>query len=353
LTLLVALTLAGCGDGEIAVPEPDLAEMEPQVAELLDSARRAVVARRGSAEAWGELGTAYDAHGLFEEAERCYREAHRLDPERLDWIYLLAIVREMSGAEVDEVVELFARAAELRPDYPPIAVRLAAALAIRGENQRAHEAYERAVRLAPDAAVAHRGLGQVLLALGEIDGAIAELTRAVELEPRDLSVHSALAQAYMRQGSSEQAQAILERASGLQPIDAVEDRLYGERVFMRGIGSSRAFTRAQAAMRIGRWDQAVRDLELVLRARPDFPSAHYWKGVAHRQMGQTGPALAHLSRAVELEPSLVAARLELGALLLAAGRHAEAVEQYERAAALRPLDPDSQRALDRAREAQR
>jgi tetratricopeptide (TPR) repeat protein len=179
-------------------------------------------------------------------------------------------------------------------------------------------------------------LGQVLLALGEIDGAIAELTRAVELEPRDLPAHSALAQAYMRQGSSEQAQAILERASGLQPIDAVEDRLYGERVFMRGIGSSRAFTRAQAAMRIGRWDQAVRDLELVLRARPDFPSAHYWKGVA-----------------VELEPSLVAARLELGALLLAAGRHAEAVEQYERAAALRPLDPDSQRALDRAREAQR
>ena len=99
-------------------------------------------------------------------------------------------------------------------------------------------------------------------------------------------------------------------------------------------------------------EQATHIME-VLRARPDFPSAHYWKGVAHRQMGQTGPALAHLSRAVELEPSLVAARLELGALLLAAGRHAEAVEQYERAAALRPLDPDSQRALDRAREAQR
>jgi tetratricopeptide (TPR) repeat protein len=154
----------------------------------------------------------------------------------------------------------------------------------------------------------------------------------------------------MRQGRIELAQATAARAGELQPIDAFEDRLYGERVFMRGIGSSRAFSRAQAAMRIGRWDQAVRDLELVLRARPDDPSAHYWKGVAHRQMDQVASGLKHLSRAVELQPGMAAARLQLAALLLGEGRHAEAAEQYERAAALRPLDAEAQRGLELARE---
>jgi tetratricopeptide (TPR) repeat protein len=346
---LMLLSCAGPGTRGVVPPDPDLNAMEPQVAELLSRARQEVL-ENDSSSTWGFLGSVYDAHGLLADAEDCYRRASELDPKAFDWIYLLAVVREVRGAETDEVVALFGHAADLKPDYPPIHVRLGAALALRGEHERARKAFERAVSLAPRSAVAHRGLGQVLLALGAADRAAEHLSRAVELQPADLSAHVGLTQAYTRLGSDERARETDERSKGLQPINTLDDRIYGERVFMRSVSSSRAFSRAQAALRIGAWPQAVQDLALVLRARPDDASAHYWKGTAHQRLEQRQSALEHLSRAVEFEPGMVPARLQLGGLLLAEGRHAEAVEHYERAAELRPSDADAHHGLGLAYE---
>jgi Flp pilus assembly protein TadD len=340
--LLLALGSAGCDAtpmGGQGLPDPDLSDMEPQVADVLRH-KRQIVVERGSVESWGDLGAAYDAHGLLEQAESCYRRAHELDPRGFEWAYLLAVVREVRGAETQEVVELFDRAARLRPDYGPVFVRLGAALALRGEHSDAREAFENAIALAPRNAVAHRGLGQTMLALGNAGTAAEHLERAVELEPRDLSARSSLAQAYMRSGRAELAAELVRQAQQLQPINSFDDAVYAERVFLRSVGSSRAYARAQAALRTGRFDQAVRDLTIVVEARPDDASAHYWKGMAHRRLGQGDPASTHLSRAVALEPTLVQARLELGALELSRARHAQAVEQLEAAGALQPLDAD-------------
>ena len=148
--LLVSLGCGGQPGSEAPVPpDPDLAGMEPQVADLLRGARQSVVADQSSAEAWGVLGAAYDAHGLMIVAELCYRRAHELAPEDFKWAYLLAVVREIQGADHAEVVELFGRAARIRPDYAPIYVRLGDALSLRGEHEAARDAFHRALRLEP------------------------------------------------------------------------------------------------------------------------------------------------------------------------------------------------------------
>jgi tetratricopeptide (TPR) repeat protein len=348
--IAVAVSLLRCADpAALPVPDPDLAGMEPRVAALLRDARQAVV-QRGSAEAWGALATAYDAHGLLEQAETCYRQAGALDPSAFEWVYLYAVAREVRGAEVDEVRELFQAAAAARPDYAPIFVRLGAALALRGEHAQAREAFARALALAPDSAVAHRGLGQVLLALGDPHAAIGPLERAAEIEPRDLAAHATLAQAYARLGQHSRARETVERARGLVAINTFDDPIYAARVFMRSVGSTRAFSRAQAALQLGRLEQALADLEIVVEVRPEDASAHYWKGMVHRRLGQAAPAIEHLGHATRLAPTLVQARLELGALLVELGRHTEAVEQLERAAALRPLDADGHYGLGLAYE---
>ena len=83
--LLLVASLAGAGvalrcstggdrPGEgSAVPNPDLSGMEPQVARLLQQARDRVRSGGDSADAWGELGSLYDAHMLTDLAEICYR----------------------------------------------------------------------------------------------------------------------------------------------------------------------------------------------------------------------------------------------------------------------------------------
>jgi tetratricopeptide (TPR) repeat protein len=327
--------LLGCATTP-EVPDPDLSGMEPRVVSALQAGREAVLTHPGSAEAWGDLGALYDAHLFSDLAVVCYRRAQEIAPAEFEWIYLLAIVREIQGADVEELNDLFGRAVALDPDYAPLRVRYGDALWRRGRYEEAQAELQRAVALAPQMAMAHRRLGQVLLSLGDTEQAAKQLARAVTLEPEDLAAYSGLAGALMRLGQTERARAIQERAAGLEPVSNLEDSVYARRVFMRNVSSSGAFSRAIAAVRGGDYGQAVRDLEIVLQVRPDDASVHYWMGLAHARQGQGPAAYEHLARAVELDPAMVQARIELGHVLNAAGRHDEAAEQLERAATFGP-----------------
>lgn len=342
LSALAAIGL-GCTSGERSaeLPQPDLAGMEPQVVRLLNDARLRAE-REPLAETIGDLGALYDAHGLLAEAEACYREASALEADSFEWRYLLAIVREIRGADLDEVRELFDRAAQRNDQYAPLYVRLGAALSLRGEHASAVEALRRAIALDASQSVAHRALGQALLALDRPQEALAPLERAIELAPQDLAAQVSLAQTLARLGQSQRAEATIEASRELQPMHALDDPIYGRRVFMRSVSSSRAFSRAQAAIRAGRMQEALDDLEQVLIARPDDASVHYWTGLAHARTGQPELAVERLSRAVSLEPTLRVARLTLAAQLLALQRHAAAAVQIEAAAALEPLDAEGQ-----------
>ena len=347
--LLLAIVACDRGpEGPASVPDPDLNGMEPQVIELLERTRRALVADTGSATAWGEMGTAFDAHGLKTAAESCYREALSIAPEAFVWSYLLAIVREIQGAEAAEVVERFEQAQALRPDYAPIHVRLGDALSLRGEHEAAEARFRRAIELQPQSAVAHRGLGQILLALGRPQEATEPLARAGELEPRDLAAYTGLAQAWMRLGQPDRAAQVIERSRGLEPVSVFDDPVYARQVFSRGISSSRLFNRALAHIRDGRYAEAIEGLERVLAARPDDASAHYWIGTAHQRLGQDEPAIEYLERAVEIERTLALAWFQLAEIFAGQGRIEEAEYCLERAESLRPLDAGQQRAIAEA-----
>jgi len=346
LALGVCLTFAAHCGGEsgtpppaaLDLPEPDLSEMEPQVAERLAAAREALLAQRQSAELWGELGGLYDAHGLLDLAETCYRRAIELDPAEFRWNYLLAVVREISGAEIDEVKALFERAAELRPDYAQIDLRLGDAFSRRGELEIAREHFERAVTATPGVAVAQRGLGQTLLSLGEAEAAIGPLTQATILEPRDRAAYSSLAQAYMRIGESQKAEQFVATAANLEPVNAIEDPVWGEAVYDRSLSSSRVFRRARAKLRDGDNQGAAEDFELVLRALPVEASAHFWLATAYRNLGDRERSLEHFVRASELKPRMVKAHVAAGELQYAAERYDESARHFRAAVAVTPSD---------------
>ena len=255
--------------------------------------------------------------------------------------YLLATAREIQGAEIDEVVSLFGRAERIRPDYAPIQIRLGDALSLRGDHAGAERAFRRAVDLDAQSAVALRGLGQALLALGGAEAAVTTLERAIALEPRDLAARAALAQALMRVGRIDEARRLTERSRALKPVSVVNDPVWAEQVFGRSVSSSRAFARALARIRDGQLDEAVADLTLVLAARPHDASAHYWIGTAHADAGRPDPAVEHLSRAVDLEPTLVRARVRLAGLLDAQGKRRAAAQHYREALRLAPEDAEA------------
>ena len=95
------------------VPDPDLSGMPAPVATALGDARKRVVEGIDSAEAWGQFGMWLDAHHLYDHAESAYRVANELAPDHFPWAYLLAVLKDFQGADVEDIVTSF-EAAMLR-----------------------------------------------------------------------------------------------------------------------------------------------------------------------------------------------------------------------------------------------
>jgi tetratricopeptide (TPR) repeat protein len=64
----------------------------------------------------------------------------------------------------------------------------------------------------------------------------------------------------------------------------------------------------------------------------------YHNGLAHLQLGNSQPAAAFFQQALALNPQLAGAHYNLGTILQASDRHAEAIAHYEKAIALKPDD---------------
>jgi tetratricopeptide (TPR) repeat protein len=334
LGLSAALLSSACSSGE-GPPDFDAEGMEPQVVELLSSARADVQAEPANAEKWGRLGAAFDVHGLFDEAERCYRKARELDPDAFRWAYFLAIVRDVQGADPDELVALFRTAVELRPDYAQAQFRLGYALGLRGATDEAEAAYREAIRLDPNLAMAQRDLAQLLLARGEVRPAVEVLLAAAEIAPWDGAIFSTLAQGFERAGNPELAAKAAARASRLEPATEIRDP---ELAYVAELGCSSMHwvTRARRQIDAEDFDGALESLEQLRRILPDDAQTFYLSGAIQWRMAQRQEALASLARAVELDPNHVEARREYARVLAAENRMDEAAAQLESARALEP-----------------
>ena len=197
------------------------------------------------------LQDAYNLHqaGRIDEAERGYRAWLSQYPDDPDALHLLGMLRHQRGDNV-EALSLLARAFELQPDNPNLALAHGTMLRQAGDPAAAGLAYFSALALNPNLGGAHVGLGQlaldqddaktaeqhfrialragedghalaglgtIMLARGDIDAAVRYLTRAAELVPDYAVIQFLLGQAFSKSGVLAFAEAALNNALRLQP----------------------------------------------------------------------------------------------------------------------------------------
>lgn len=105
---------------------------------------------------------------------------------------------------------------------------------------------------------------------------------------------------------------------------------------------------AGQAMSDGRFDDAVRLYQELLRTLPDEPGLLMNLGMALAMGGHEAEALAPLERAIRRKPDLIPAHLFLGSSYLALGKAEKAVAPLERAVAGRPSEVEPRRMLAQA-----
>ncbi len=242
-----------------------------------------------------------------------------------------------------EAVAEFQRAVDLVPEWG--AAHYARALSLRalGRREEAQGALELhakygtawpgvedrlllAVAALRDDAGARLRRGLQLANTGDIKGAIAEYEAALALDPSLAVAHESLITLYGRAGDWANAETHYRKAValGFNLADVHYD--YG---VLLGLQQ--------------KWDQAAEAYRQALAVNPSHAQAHNNLGQILERSRQYDAALASYRRATDSQPTFRLAHFNAGRALVALGRPAEAIAEFEKCAV--PRDAESPRCV--------
>jgi tetratricopeptide (TPR) repeat protein len=342
LTMLLAFALAAAG-GALAQPVPRAAipplnidGLPASVRDVLRQLYDAAKGRPNDPAAVGRLAMFLHAYEQRRAAEVCYRIARELDPRSALWAYLSAIVHEDLG-EHQAAAEAFRHALQLNDELLPARLRLADSLIEAGDLAAAQAEFAALVRSFPELAAAHYGLGRLSALEGDQQGAAAHYRRAVELAPQFGAAHYALALAYRNAGSADRAEPHLEayRKFGARKAFVRDPMMEQVRAMRR---TARDLLDESARLEeAGRLSEAIALQVKALDLDPTVAQAHVNLIALYGRTGETGKAEAHYRAALTLDADLPDAHYNYGVLLLSLGRVQEAAAAFHRTLASDPF----------------
>jgi TonB family protein len=190
-----------------------------------------------------------------------------------------------------------------------------------GQLQQAQDEFGRVIKLAPDSATLHLAYARILYANRNYSESEVQARRSLELWPEDADAHVALATALSAQKRDSEAVPEAREALRIFP---------GHKAARIELGMSLArsgqYKEAIPVLRDvlpmapqlpviykhlagslvhagGDFDEAIQELHLYLKTKPDDAEAHYFLGVALRGVYKPDAALAEFREAARLEPN--------------------------------------------------
>ncbi|HEX9580365.1 MAG TPA: tetratricopeptide repeat protein, partial [Gemmatimonadales bacterium] len=264
--------------------------------------------------------------GRYQEAIGLYQRAERVTPSP-------AVARGLAGAlravgrlrDAEAAVTRWQEASAARPARPAWWNLLGEIRLERGDRAGAEAAFGRALAAKePDSLRARLNLAVLRLERGERDAAFAEFDKFIDVHNRASRLTSddlaAVAEAVWRLGARDpqlfkDALRAFDRAIILDSLNLDAQVRLGDLFLDKYNGT-----------------EAVAAFDAVLRRNPHHPLALVGRARAARFEG-SGDAQTHLDRALEVNPSLVSARVFQGELLLEQEAYGEALREAERAIA--------------------
>jgi len=162
-------------------------------------------------------------------------------------------------------------------------------------------------------------LGEVLLRQGAVKKAEEQLTTARNLAPADPEIHVAMGQLYAAEKKIPEAQKEFDAAMGEAPASSFVVSHYAD--FLNGNGQ-------QA--------KALSVAQQFVTANENDPAGHLLLGSIQLADKNYAPARSEIERAIQLNPKLFEAYLELGQLFRDQGDDNDAAQAYEKGLTLQP-----------------
>jgi tetratricopeptide (TPR) repeat protein len=329
--MLLAVACLRCTgqSAKTAANERDTAfalEQQGNTTEAETAWRDIVKSHPADAEAYAHLGFLEARQEHYKQAVPLYRKALALNPTMLGLSLNLGLALFKSGA-LKEAIQTFNPLLKDEPASSPEAQRLTALLGI-----------------------AHYGLGQYA-------PAIPYLKTAATNEPQNLQFRLLLAHSCL---SAKQFQCVLDTYHEILTLNAESaeaDMLAGEALdeMHNTTGAIEQFRAAVKAdpkepnVHFGlgyllwtqnQFEEAAHEFQAELANVPDNAQALAFLANADMQTNHSAEAFPLIHKALQIDPSLARAHLDLGVLYADGGRTEDAIRELKEAARLNPADPN-------------
>jgi tetratricopeptide (TPR) repeat protein len=293
----------------------------------------------------------------LQSAEREFLRAIKLDPENAQAYNLLGSVYDYLG-EHDKADRSFLKAIKLAPSLPAPYNNLGISYLRQKRTAEALRAFYQALGHDPRNVTAHYNVGLVYMQEGDFRKAIAHLELARSLQSDDPAILFNLGKAYFRAGELKSALPLLQnldRQAASSRLPEVQN-LLGTVLTRSGqldqaiahltraaeldpAGADHHYKLALAWQKKGDLDKALWEGQTAIAlGKPTLAEYYLALGMIRRARNEPEMANQAFKQAFEIAPDAASTRFALAMLLRDAGYYQEAVQQFERARAIRDCE---------------
>ena len=232
------------------------------------------------------------------------------NPRSASGLFLKAAALEATGARGEAIQTLQGLLAE-NPSNVLAQLKLAELYLVQQNLNDAVQLATQVLKAQPQSAEAHLIMANVSIRQGNFARAESELGVVAETNPNSADVHNAFGNLYWRRGNVARARASYARALELQPTSIVA---------LTGL--------VQADVSEKKPDAARARIRARLDASPDDPTLWFLAGSTFSAIGDVRQAEAAFNKAIEVDPTNLAAYNSLGAVYMSQNRLEEAKKNY-------------------------
>lgn len=333
--LITVAAFCSCTNDPSRLPRIDVAAFPPAFRQQVEPLYAAASNNPKDANSVGKLGMMLDAHHQDQTATQCYRRAHALDRGSLRWAYLLGrsqVARDQSA----EAVPALREALQIDPNYVPARSTLAEAMLKEGLFEDAAREYTMVLEIDPGRAAAHYGLGRVYGEKGDVQKALEHYHEACRLFPNYGAAHYALALVLRKHGDSAAADLELGAYERNKTVLPPENDPLRREVAELNAGALPHIRRAAELEQAGKLEDAVTEHVQALQIDPKLVQAHVNLISLYGKLGQLSKAEAHFHTSVDLDPKQADAFYNYGVLLFNRKQIGEARQAFHRALEINP-----------------
>ena len=299
-----------------------------------------------------------EQRGQIPEAETVWRAILNTHPSDAEAYAHLGVL-EASQQHFAEAVPLYRKALALNPAIPGLRLDLGLSQFKSGDLKEAIQTFTLLLKSettsSPEAQRLTTLIGLAHYGLGEYAAAVPFLKQTTALDPKNLPFRLVLAHSCLWAKDYQCVLDVYHQILTLNAESAEADMLAGEAYdeMKNDAGATEEFRAAVKAdprmpnvhfglgyllWRLMQYDEAAQQFLAELVNNPDHPLALTYLADSDIRLAQPEPALPLLERAVQIDPTIALAHLDLGILYANAGRKAVALRELKAAARLNPND---------------